>query len=103
MVIAVDAPERLPCGGLLVEHVGFERWDEAAKMMVEVVVHWSLAFVYLRAHPEAQVSKVYWRDSNGFGAGRGEWSFAKWFQWTGTGKYWIGAGAYGDSHVLVER
>lgn len=99
--------QNIPCGGKFVSHVAFEKYDIDLGVPVEVVVHWTRVFDVLHANGAMRVSKVYWADEIGGAVdlqrfGYNGWSFAKWFQNRITGEYWIGAGAYGDSTVLLE-
>lgn len=97
----------IPCGGKIVSHVAFERYDVELGVSCEIVVHWTRVFDVLHANGAMRVSKVYWADEIGGAVdlqkfGYNGWSFAKWFQDRRTGEYRIGAGTYGDSMVLQE-
>jgi hypothetical protein len=60
-------PQRTEVNGRYVYRVGFERWDVIAHMLVTVLVHWSRAFEYLKAHDAygAKIVCVNWQDHTG--------------------------------------
>lgn len=88
--IAYDYPEgrtdgpyirRIPVGSRFVQEVTFDHFEPSMSTFVEVRVHWTLAFEYLRATGE-RVTGVTWASE--FGGHSEGWSFAQWVRYAGS-------------------